>query len=257
MNLRYAVLARHVLRTRRFTHVVSTGSQIAVPFLVQARLRGASCHYIESATRRSAPSLTGRVLARVPGIERYAQVSAWGDPPWHFRGTVFDGYVATPGPRRPIAAAAVAAGSSEVYGFRRLLEAAAAVLPDDVDVAWQTGSTPVDGLGVTARPGVPSDRLGAEFAAADVVIIHAGVGLALLALSAGRCPVVVPRRAERHEHVDDHQLEIAAELDRRGLAVACEPDDLTLEVLEEAAARTVARVASPPTFRLVDGNGRS
>ncbi len=33
MNLRYAVLARHrVLRNRRFTHVVSTGSLIAVPF---------------------------------------------------------------------------------------------------------------------------------------------------------------------------------------------------------------------------------
>ncbi len=131
------------------------------------------------------------------------------------------------------------------------------VLPEGVEVTWQTGSTPVDGLPIEARPGVPSEELGAEFAASDVVITHAGVGLSLLALSSGRCPVLVPRRAERGEHVDNHQCEVAGELDRRRLAVACEADELTTEVLERAAARSVARVKSPPVFHLVGPEARS
>jgi UDP-N-acetylglucosamine:LPS N-acetylglucosamine transferase len=253
---RHALLAQRVLSERRFTHAISTGSSIAVPFLTGARLRGASCHYIESAARRMAPSLTGRILACIPSIHLYAQVPTWRDPPWHCRGSVFDGYEATESPRGPIKKVAAATGSSETYSFRRLLEAILQVLPDGVQVTWQTGSTPVDGLPIEARPGVPSEQLRAEFVASDVVITHAGVGLSLLALSAGRCPVLVPRRVERGEHVDNHQCEVAAELDRRRLAVACEVDDLTTDVLERAAARSVARVKSPPVFHLSEARTR-
>ena len=253
VTARHVALARRVLGgSRRFSHAISTGSSIAVPFLTRARLRGASCHYIESVTRRTAPSLTGRILARIPGITLYAQVSTWRDPPWHYRGTVFDGYEAVEGLKRPIKKVAVAVGSSESYAFRRLLQVTLQALPEGVDVTWQTGSTPVDGLPIEARPGVPSAELEAEFAASDVVITHAGVGLSLLSLSAGRCPVLVPRRAERGEHVDNHQCELAGELDRRRLAVACEADDLTPEVLATAASRSIARVKSPPVFHLVE-----
>jgi UDP-N-acetylglucosamine transferase subunit ALG13 len=252
VTVRHAALARRVLGgRRRFSHAVSTGSSIAVPFLTGARLRGASCHYIESATRRTEPSLTGRILACIPSISLYAQVPTWKDPPWHYRGNVFDGYEATEGVRRPIKKVAVATGSSESYAFRRLLEAVLEVLPEGVQVTWQTGSTSVDGLPIEARPGVPSEELAAEFAACDVVITHAGVGLSLLALSSGRCPVLVPRRAERGEHVDNHQREVADELDRRRLAVACEADELTTEVLERAATRSIARAKAPPVFHLV------
>jgi UDP-N-acetylglucosamine:LPS N-acetylglucosamine transferase len=252
VTARHALLARRVLARGRFNYVISTGSSIAVPFLAGGRLRGASCHYVESATRRTAPSLTGKIVARLPGISLYSQVSSWAKP-WHYSGTVFDGYEMTQGPRRPILKVAVATGSSESYGFRRLLEVALDALPAGVEVTWQTGSTPVDGLSIEARPGIPSAQLAAEFAAADVVITHAGVGLSLLALSSGRCPVLVPRLAERGEHVDNHQREVAAELDRRGLAVACEADDLTTDVLERAAARSIARAVSPPSFPLLVG----
>ena len=251
VTARHAWLARRVLAHGRFNYVISTGSSIAVPFLGGARLRGASCHYIESATRLTAPSLTGKIVARVPGISLYSQISTWAKP-WHYSGTVFDGYEMTERARGPILKVAVATGSSESYGFRRLLEAALRAVPAGAEVTWQTGSTSVDGLPIEARPGIPSAQLAAEFAAADVVITHAGVGLSLLALSSGRCPVLVPRLAERGEHVDNHQREVAAELDRRGLAVACEAEDLTTDVLEHAASRSVARVASPPAFHLVE-----
>ena len=144
--------------------------------------------------RRTAPSLTGRIVARLPGVSVYSQVTTWGEP-WLFRGTVFDGYEVSEHPRKPIKKVAVAAGSSASFGFRRLLEASLQALPEGVEVTWQTGSTPTDGLPIKARPGIPSEELAAEFAAADVVITHAGVGLSLLALAAGRCPVLVPRHA--------------------------------------------------------------
>ena len=257
VTARHAAIAWRVFRSHApFSNVISTGSSIGVPFLSFARVSGASCHYIESATRRLAPSTTGRILARIPGIHLYSQVRSWKDPPWHYRGTVFDGYEASAGRKRPIKRVAVAVGSSQSFGFRRLLEATLGAIPAGAEVTWQTGSTPVDGLPIDARPGVPSEELAAEFAAADVVITHAGVGLALLALAAGRCPVLVPRRAERNEHVDTHQREVADELERRGLAVVCEADELTAGVLERAAARAVSRVQNCPPFHLVEGRSR-
>ena len=73
------------------------------------------------------------------------------------------------------------------------------------------------------------------------MIAHAGVGSALGALEEGRSPVLVPRRAAHGEHVDDHQEQIAGELERRGLAVSAEADELSYAHLQAAAARGVGR----------------
>jgi UDP-N-acetylglucosamine transferase subunit ALG13 len=144
----------------------------------------------------------------------------------------------------------VAAGSSSSYGFRRLIERLIDVVPPSVEVLWQTGSTPLEGLDISAHPDLPSEELAAAIGNSDVAVIHAGVGLSLLALANGRCPVVVPRRRARGEHIDDHQVQVAAMLSSRGLAVACEVEDLSLEVLMQAAARQVTRETDPPRFLL-------
>ncbi len=75
---------------------------------------------------------------------------------------------------------------------------------------------------------------------ADVVITHAGVGLATLALENGQSPVVLPRRASRHEHTDDHQSQLSAFLSARGLAVAAEAPALTLDDLLRAQRTTIS-----------------
>ena len=238
---------RRILRTGRFSYAVSTGSSIAVPFLCGARLRGVSSHYIESATRLSAPSLTGRILARAPGVHVYSQTRGWREPPWHYRGSVFDGYHAGPSPGKArLKRIVVATGSSSTYGFRRLIERLIELIPAESEVLWQTGSTPLDGLDIPARPDLPSDELAAAIGDADVAVIHAGVGLSLLALANGRCPVVVPRRKAHGEHVDDHQAQVASMLSSRGLALDCEVEALTLDVLLQAASRIVTREDTPP-----------
>ena len=51
---------------------------------------------------------------------------------------------------------------------------------------------------------------------ADIVITHGGPGSIFGALKQSKIPIVVPRRALFNEHVDDHQVEFARHLQRRG-----------------------------------------
>jgi len=51
---------------------------------------------------------------------------------------------------------------------------------------------------------------------AELLILHAGAGSVIHAVRAGKVPVVMPRRAIFGEHVDDHQMEFARELEKAG-----------------------------------------
>jgi UDP-N-acetylglucosamine--N-acetylmuramyl-(pentapeptide) pyrophosphoryl-undecaprenol N-acetylglucosamine transferase len=249
---RNLIPAARILGRRRFTHVVSTGAHIALSFLPLARAEGSRCHFIESATRVDGPSMTARVLRGVPGIHLYTQHASWLRPPWHYAGSVFDGFTtanregATPDLRRVV----VTVGSTGSYGFRSLIEKVAQILPPGVEVVWQTGATDVRGLGIDARPSMPAGELRQAMERADVVISHAGVGSTLVALEAGRSPILVPRRRHRDEHVDDHQAQVASELAGMGLVLACEVEDLDLDKLLDAAARSASESPTAPPFEL-------
>jgi UDP-N-acetylglucosamine transferase subunit ALG13 len=218
-----------------------------VPFFVLARARGIPCHYIESATRVTGPSLTARLLERVPGVQLYSQQSSWERQGWQYRGSVFDTFESGPRREGEIRKVVVTVGTSQRYGFRRLIERLHAILPSEASVLWQTGSTDTDGLGLEASPYLGVEELSAAMSDADLVVAHAGVGSALTALRAGRCPVLVPRRQSHGEHVDDHQWEVAAALSSRGVAISVAVETLTLDDLREAASRSVvsSEVAAP------------
>ena len=63
--------------------------------------------------------------------------------------------------------------------------------------------------------------------AADVVVTHGGTGTILKLLTLGKPAVLVPRRAARQEHIDDHQAPVCAEFAARGLVLTREADALT------------------------------
>lgn len=239
---RTARSARRILGDAPFDEVVSTGSVPAVPFMALARRRGIRCHYIESAARLTGPSLAGRLVAAIPGVNCYRQYPEWDDGSrFAYLGSVFDAF--EPGARQPrrIERAVVTVGSSR-FGFRRLVEQARAVLPADCEVLWQTGPVVGQDLGISSVAMVSPDELRLAVESADVVLAHAGVGTALLALAAGRCPVLLPREAARDEHVDDHQRLLARHLAARNLAVSPPDGVLTRTLLEEAAARSVRSI---------------
>jgi UDP-N-acetylglucosamine transferase subunit ALG13 len=236
--------ARRILDTHAPSRVVSTGAGIALSFLPLARAMGIPATYIESAARSDGPSLTGRLLERVPGVRLHTQYPSWQRRRWTYVGSVFDSFEtgdrpAAGGPLRVV----VSLGTIP-FGFSRLLAACVHALPQDAQVTWQTGETDASALGIDAQAWMPPGDLAAAMAAADVVVAHAGIGSALAALEAGRCPILVPREAARGEHVDDHQRQIAVELDRRGLALHRTPETLDLESLRRAAAREVTERAS-------------
>ncbi|MGH3776577.1 MAG: glycosyltransferase, partial [Pseudonocardiaceae bacterium] len=119
-----------------------------------------------------------------------------------------------------------------------------------VDVLWQTGDTPVDDLAIQATPVLPAAELGAALRRADVVISHAGTGSALASLGAGRYPILATRDSARGEQVDDHQLELATELARRGLAMHRDAGSITVNDMINTLQTSIRRTASPPPFEL-------
>jgi UDP-N-acetylglucosamine--N-acetylmuramyl-(pentapeptide) pyrophosphoryl-undecaprenol N-acetylglucosamine transferase len=252
-----------LLRRLDVTRVVTTGSALALSVVPVARAMGIPCHFIETATRPSGPSLTGKLLRRVPGTHLYTQNPGWADGNWAFRGSIFEGYrplppVAAPGAVPPsVRRVVVTLGTMADFGFRRLLERVVKVVPPDAEVLWQTGCTDTTGLDIDARPLIPAGELHEAIREADVVIGHCGCGTALAAFEAGKYPLLVPRESAHDEHVDDHQVFLAEELSRLDLALAVRVDDLDGSHLEAASGRSVERVEEPPPFELVeDGSHR-
>jgi UDP-N-acetylglucosamine--N-acetylmuramyl-(pentapeptide) pyrophosphoryl-undecaprenol N-acetylglucosamine transferase len=249
-------LARNTLACRRLfvehdvSLVVSTGAALALAVLPQARLRGIETVYIESATRYDAPSLSGRALSMVPGIATFSQSRGLTRGHWQYLASPWELYDTTPTPPRPIRSMVVSLGTQDGYGFRRLLERLLPIVPPSADVLWQTGGTDTSGLGIDARKRVPAQEMAAAIRGADVVVAHAGTGIALMSLENGKLPVLVPRRAMHGEHVDDHQLTIALELSLRDLCVSRDADSLKERDLVAAASRRVTKVTDPPPLRI-------
>jgi UDP-N-acetylglucosamine--N-acetylmuramyl-(pentapeptide) pyrophosphoryl-undecaprenol N-acetylglucosamine transferase len=133
----------------------------------------------------------------------------------------------------------VTLGTHPRYTFPRLLNRLVDILPPGLDVLWQVGATRIERMPAGARAQVPIAEMRRALRDADVVVAHAGVGSALAAMQAGRRPLYVPRRRAYGEHVDDHQVAIARDLEKRKLVLAREAGELNLADLDTAAAWTV------------------
>jgi len=239
--LRDTSVAERAFSGHRIDRVVSSGAQVALSALIPALLRRIPFSYVESATRVTSLSTTGKVVDRIPAVRRYVQYPERASPRWSYALSVFDGFRVEPREEAPIQRAVVTVGGNGEYGFRRLVESAQRALPRDAHVLWQTGSTDAAGLDIEVVPSVPSATLSAELAAADVIIGHAGTGTALAALSAGKVPVLAPRSVDHGEHVDSHQEDLGAFLTDRGLAVVRRADEITYDDLREASRWRVTR----------------
>ncbi len=124
---------------------------------------------------------------------------------------------------------------TEAFPFNRLIRAA-----DDLaekfagePVFVQTGICP-DAVMPQKCPSarlMPYADLAARVNEARIVISHAGVGLLLMCLRAGKIPVVVPRRKKMGEHVDDHQLELARRMAQQGYVIMTENTDELVSIV--------------------------
>lgn len=242
--------ARAILTETGAERIISTGAAPAPPFFLVGAAMGLDLHYIETATRSNGPSVSGKLVSKIPSAHLYTQYPHLADERWRFAGSIFDPFEAVPSqrPQAPITKVVVSLGT-EKFGFRRAVEALLQVLPAEAEVLWQTGLTDVSGLPITGHPTIPSGELRAAIAEADVVVSHSGTGSALTAFELGKVPVLLPREARFGEHIDDHQALTAMEMTRRGLAVATPVDQLSMDALVAAAS---SRVVTDGIFRPFD-----
>jgi UDP-N-acetylglucosamine transferase subunit ALG13 len=129
--------------------------------------------------------------------------------------------------------------------FERLLDALDG-LDDELVVQYGPGKPPATAL--HAEPFMPFDTMLDRFREADTVITHAGVGSIICASREGHVPLVVPRRHELGEHVDDHQVELTRALAQRGSVVAVWDVDTLAETVATAPPQRPPATSGEPAL---------
>ncbi|GLJ60724.1 glycosyl transferase [Microbacterium barkeri] len=225
-----------IRRAEKFDHVISTGAAIAFFSLPLARLRGARVTYIESLARSTGPSLTGRMMQRVPGIQLRTQYPSWAGGKWEYSGTILDSFRAEPNERKSSGGRKVfvTLGTIRPYRFDRAVDAVLSLLRPEDDVVWQLGETRRDDLPGHVATEMPGDEMKRRMREADVIVTHSGVGSILAALELGKAPVLAVRSEVHDEHVDDHQRFIADVMEQRGLAVRLDLESPSVGAFERA-----------------------
>ena len=129
-------------------------------------------------------------------------------------------------------------------GFDRLMRAVEEMSSSTLnheDVFVQYGNSRVIPSNCETAAFVPRDEFDKLILQASLVITHGGAGSIGKCLLSGKKPVVVPRRKAFGEHVNDHQLELARELESLGRVyvvydLACLPDAIQ-QAREQGAAQ--------------------
>ena len=233
-------------REEAFTSAVSTGAAVALAGLASARLHKVPSFYIESVSRVNGPSLTGRILALDPWIQRSCQYEHWANGGWRYRGSLFDTYESVSRPAASSPRLFVTLGTIRPYRFDALVDAVLQTGLADGRTTWQVGVTSRKDLPGTVTAQMSREDFERCAREADVVVTHSGVGTLMELLDNGIYPVVVPRRAKREEHVDDHQLQVAGVLSARGIAHVTEVEELDRPSLLRATAKSIVRLTHPP-----------
>ena len=66
----------------------------------------------------------------------------------------------------------------------------------------------------------------------------------------GKRPILIPRDSSHGQHIDDHQFQTAALLDRMGLALSRKVEELSKTDLLDAAGFEVIRSDTPKLLHL-------
>lgn len=86
---------------------------------------------------------------------------------------------------------------------------------------------------------------------ASIVITHSGVGSIISALKAKKPVVIYPRLHKYHEHVDDHQLDIAKAFEKKNYVICRYDDDTLAQVMKRLNQYPFADYISN-TNRIID-----
>ena len=122
-------------------------------------------------------------------------------------------------------------------GFDRLIAAMDALAPSlGMPVIAQTGKGTFQPQHMDARAKIAPAEFEALVQQSRLIVSHAGIGTVLTAARFARPIILVPRRADRGEHRNDHQLATVANLTGRpGILVAMDETALAEKIAEGLA----------------------
>jgi len=84
------------------------------------------------------------------------------------------------------------------------------------------------------------DEFAHQIKTARLLILHAGAGSVIHALETGKYPLVMPRRADLGEHINDHQIEFARTLGEMGKVMVVETPECLAQAVQEALILAVS-----------------
>ena len=122
--------------------------------------------------------------------------------------------------------------------FNRLVEAIDALAASELsgeEVFIQTGYSDYEPTNAKWSKFVPATEMASMMEKADVVVTHGGPSSFIEAMAAGKTPIVVPRRADLDEHVNDHQIEfVELVAERQGGIIPCLDVEKLYDAIEKA-----------------------
>ena len=102
--------------------------------------------------------------------------------------------------------------------FDRLLKCIDKLIEEGIiseEVVCQKGYTDYVPKNYKAEKLLPYDQMQQNYEKARIVITHGGPASFTAVLSLGKIPIVVPRKEELNEHVNNHQVEFSKEVAKR------------------------------------------
>lgn len=118
---------------------------------------------------------------------------------------------------------------TEQYQFNALMDWVSLLMKEGIindEVTIQYGSSTHLPDNVKINKIIPENEFRRCIEQSSAVIAHCGEGTALLLEEFDKPYILVPRTAKFHEHVDNHQLEMADDLENQGVLIARSPADL-------------------------------
>lgn len=234
-----------IIRCRKPDLFITTGAGSQLFVMLFARMRGARVILIDSFARFRKPS----TFARAAGWIAHVRIAQSAESGKHWPGSlVFDPFRIYEKPR-PTKDSLLFATVGATLPFERLVTLVdtahrAGSLPDRVVIQRGVGGRDVEG--VESVESLSFDTIQELLHRAEIVVCHGGTGSLITALREQCHVIAVPREFARGEHYDDHQSEIVAAFEQRGLIQSAGTNEEFATALAAIAHRqTVAATTDP------------
>lgn len=107
-------------------------------------------------------------------------------------------------------------------------------IADQEEIVVQAGHNEYDTDKMKLFSFIPNEEMNELYERANLIVTHAGAGSILQGIKHNKKIIAVPRLKKYHEHVNDHQIELANKLEQLGCILTYRDGDDFLMLYERA-----------------------